>query len=186
MYADGNLKGAASYAPFDDEGTPVQKTCLFDRGVLKNYLLDLRSAEELNMFPTGNAMRRNRLYLTRDYLELPQASINSWVMDGGERQFDEIIFDLKEAVLIDQMMGLLMSCQVNGDFSGSISLGYKIKEGQIQGRIKDCMIAGHIYDLLSETHLEEISQDQRWILGAHGGTHMLPTLLLKDISISSK
>ncbi len=186
LYADGTLKGTASYAPFDDEGTPSQKNILFQNGVLKNYLLDLQSAEKLNMYPSGNAMRRNRLYMNRDYLELPSPSINSWVMDGGARQFDEIFLDVKEAVLVDQIMGLLMSCQVNGDFSGTISLGYHVKDGQVTGRVKDCMIAGNIYDLLSEVHLQEISQDQRWILGAHGGTHMLPTLFLKDIFLSTK
>ena len=48
------------------------------------------------------------------------------------------------------------------------------------------MIAGNIYDLLGPNHLQEISQDQRWIYGVHGGTHMLPTLFLKDVPISSK
>lgn len=186
LYADATLKGTASYAPFDDEGVATQKNSLFEHGVLKNYLLDLKSAEALNMYPTGNAFRRNRLYLNRDYLELPQPSINSWVLEGGENQFEEIFLETKEAVLVDQIMGLLMSCQVNGDFSGTISLGYQIKNGQITGRVKDCMISGNIYDLLSDKHLAEISQDQRWILGAHGGTHLLPTLFLKNISLSTK
>ena len=186
LFADGTLKGGALFAPFDDEGTPSQKNKLFERGELKNYLLDLRTAEELNMYPTGNGLRTGRLFQSKDYLELPRPAVNSWVLEGGERQFDEIFLETKQAVLIDQVMGLLMSTQVNGDFAGNIALGYWVENGEIKGRVKDCMLAGNIYDLLSEKHLEEITQDQRWVLGMHGGTHLLPTLFLKEISISAK
>ncbi len=186
LFADGTLKGGALFAPFDDEGTPSQKNMLFQRGELKNYLLDLRTAEELNMYPTGNGLRTGRLFQSKDYQQLPRPAVNSWVLEGGERQFDEIFLETKQAVLIDQVMGLLMSTQVNGDFAGNIALGYLIEEGEIKGRVKDCMLAGNIYDLLSEKHLQEITQDQRWILGMHGGTHLLPTLFLKEISLSAK
>lgn len=174
---DGTLRGAAHTAPYDDEGNPTSKKSIFDKGVLKNYLLDLRSSHDLNMFPTGNGRRTG--------LQPPVPTVSSWVLEGGERQFDEIFVEVKEAVLVDQLTGLLMSAQINGDFSGNISLGYKVENGQIVGRVKDCMISGNVYDLLSEKQLVEISQDQRWIAGANGGTHMLPTLFLKDISLSS-
>jgi len=174
---DGTLRGAAHTAPYDDEGNPTSKKSIFDKGVLKNYLLDLRSSHDLNMFPTGNGRRTG--------LQPPVPTVSSWVLEGGERQFDEIFDEVKEAVLVDQLTGLLTSAQINGDFSGNISLGFKVENGQIVGRVKDFMISGNVYDLLSEKQLVEISQDQRWIAGAYGGTHMLPTLFLKDISLST-
>lgn len=186
LFDDGTLPNAANTAPMDDEGTPTRKNSLIERGKLKNFLLDLRSAQELNMFPTGNGARVGRIFSTRSYLELPTPKVNNWVLEGGDRQFEEILFETKEAVIVDQLMGLIMSTQINGDFSGNISLGYKVEKGQIKGRVKDCMMAGNIYELLSEKHLVEISQDQRWISGLSGGTHLLPTVVLKDVNLSAK
>lgn len=186
LHDDGTLAGASNTAPFDDEGTPTQHTLLIERGVLKNYLLDLRSAQDLNMNPTGNAARIRRLYFSKIYTELPAPSTTSLILKGGERQFDEILDSLDDAVMIDQLIGLSMGTQLSGDFSGNIALGYKIENGKIAGRVKDCMLAGNIYELLGEKHLVELSQDQRWIAGAHGGTHLLPHLVLRHASLSAK
>lgn len=185
LYDDGLLSGSDACAPFDDEGVPRKKNVLFERGILKNYLLDLRSADELDMFPTGNGRRAGRFDALKTHLEPPRPGVNSWVLEGGERQFDEIFPDLDSGVMVDQIAGLKTSVQNNGDFSGAISLGYKIENGQITGRVENLVMTGNIYSLLSEKHLEEISHDQRWILGQFGGTHLLPTVFLKNVSLTS-
>jgi PmbA protein len=186
LYDDGTLKGASNTAPFDDEGTPTRRTPVIERGMLKNYLLDLQSADELGMNPTGNGYRLSRLYNSKEYTELPGPGVSSWVMKGGERQFDEIVDSLDDAILVDQMMGLHMSTHLSGDFAGNIALGYKIEKGKIAGRVKDCVFSGNFYELFGPKHLVEISQDQRWIGGAHGGTHLLPTVVLKNASLATK
>ena len=58
--------------------------------------------------------------------------------------------DIREGVLVDEMMGLFTSNFLAGDFSGNISLGYLVKNGEIVGRLKDTMITGNLYKLLKD------------------------------------
>ncbi|HUT73495.1 MAG TPA: metallopeptidase TldD-related protein [Armatimonadota bacterium] len=45
-------------------------------------------------------------------------------------------------------MGLGQSNIMNGDFSVNVSLGYKIEEGEIVGRVKNTMLADDACDAL--------------------------------------
>ena len=38
----------------------------------------------------------------------------------------------------------------NGEFSVNVSLGYKVENGQIVGRVKDLMVAGSIFELFAD------------------------------------
>ncbi len=49
----------------------------------------------------------------------------------------------------------------SGYFSCNVHLGFYVKGGEIQGRVKDVMISGNTYQALF--NLKEISRDSRWI-----------------------
>ena len=49
--------------PFDGEGLPTKRRAVIDDGVLTTWLLDLASARQLNLQPTGHGPRRRHLQL---------------------------------------------------------------------------------------------------------------------------
>src|SRR3712207_4285478 len=60
---DGSDGGAWGAYGVDDEGTPSQRTVLFDQGVLVGHLSDLRSAKKIGHPSTGNGRRQSYAHL---------------------------------------------------------------------------------------------------------------------------
>jgi PmbA protein len=186
LYDDGLMGTGCSTAAFDDEGVPMQRTPLVEAGVLRNFLTDLRTAQKLGLPLTGNGLKLKRLIQQKDLGQMPQPEITNWVMGGGERPSSEIIADLKDGVIVDSIMGIMMGNLVAGDFSGNVALGFKVENGKTVGRVKDTMIAGNIYKLLKGNLVELSSDVDRVGLMGFIGSHLYPHLLLKDVSISTK
>ncbi|MCK6508301.1 metallopeptidase TldD-related protein, partial [Myxococcota bacterium] len=56
---EGTLEGARGALNVDDEGNPVGKTMLVEKGVLTTYLHDTISAKHYKVKPTGNGRRES-------------------------------------------------------------------------------------------------------------------------------
>jgi PmbA protein len=186
IYDDGLAKDGYGTALFDDEGVPMQRTPVIENGVLSSFLTDLRTAEKLDLPRTGNGIRAKRLVLTKDLGKNPAPEITNWDMAGGDKPHEELIAEMGEGVIVDSIMGILMSNLVAGDFSGNVAYGLKVEGGKIQGRVKDTMVAGNMHRLLKENVVGISSDVER--VGQLGfvGSHKYPYLLLGDVSISTK
>ena len=91
-----------------------------------------------------------------------------------------MIKNIKEGLIIEQLMGAEQGNILNGDFSGNVLLGYKVENGAIAGRVKDTMVYGNVYQLLKE--ITAIGNDSRWIAGYVN----TPSICCPQISIASK
>jgi PmbA protein len=185
IYDDGLARGGYATSPFDDEGVPMQRTPVIEGGVLRHYLTDLRTAAKLDAPLTGNAGRAKRLVMTKDLGKVPGPEITNWEMAGGDDPHEELIEGMKDGIVVDRMMGILMSNLLAGDFSGNVSLGFRVEGGKLRGRVKDTMVAGNIYKLLRD-NVEAVSSDVERV-GQFGfvGSHKYPYVLMKDVSISA-
>jgi PmbA protein len=186
IHDDGLIQDGYNSAPFDDEGTPMQTTPIVEGGVLKSFLTDLRTSRKLGLPQTGNGIKAKRLFQTKDLGKVPAPEITNWVMAGGEKPHAELVAGMKEGVIVDSIMGILMSNLIAGDFSGNIAYGLKIENGKLVGRVKDTMVSGNIYRLLRDSLLEVSSDVERTGLMGFIGSHWYPYLLVKDVSISTK
>lgn len=157
--------------PCDDEGVPSQQTSLIDRGVVSNFIYDLQTAALANTQSTGNGERHGGV---------PAPSPSSLIIDNGDTSFEDMVKDVKEGLIIDTLMGAEQGNILNGDFSGNVLLGYKIENGEITGRVKDTMVAGNVYKLL--TQIEAIGKDTRWV----EGFLLTPYLYCSGLSVASK
>ncbi len=183
---DGLRPGGYRSAPFDDEGVPMQTTTLVESGVLKSYLTDLRTARKLNHADTGNGLKAKRLIGTKELGKAPAPEITNWVMEGGEKSHEELLSKVGSGVLVDSIMGLLMSNLIAGEFCGNLAYGLKIENGKTTGRVKDAMISGNIYKLLKR-NIVALSEDVE-LTGLLGGigTHWYPYVVLRDVTIATK
>ena len=186
LYDDGLMASGYGSGAFDDEGVPMQRTPLFEAGVLKNFLTDLRTAAKLNLPATGNGLKLKRLIQTKDLSKMPTSEITNWEMSGGEKPYAELLAGVADGVIVDSIMGIMMGNLVAGDFSGNVALGFKVEGGKIVGRVKDTMIAGNVYKLLKNQLVDLSSEVTRVGLMGFIGSHNYPHILLKDVSISSK
>ncbi|MFC1943258.1 TldD/PmbA family protein [Chloroflexota bacterium] len=158
--------------PCDDEGIPSQRTPLIEQGVVTSFLYDLQTAALAHTQSTGNG-RRGRG-------GLPSPSPSAFIIAPGKTTFDEMVKDIKEGLVIEQLMGATQGNILGGDFSGNVLLGYKVENGKIVGRVKDTMVSGNIYQLLKQ--IAAIGSEARWV----GSFLNTPPLYLSSVSVASK
>ena len=158
--------------PIDDEGVPSQCTPLIERGRIANFLYDLQTAALAHTRSTGNGRRGGG--------GLPSPSPSAFVIGSGDATFEEMVQDMKEGLVIEQLMGATQGNILGGDFSGNVLLGYKVESGKIIGRVKDTMVSGNIYQILKK--IIAIGSDARWV----GSFLKTPYLYCPSLSVASK
>ena len=158
--------------PCDDEGVPSQRTPLIEKGVVKGFLYDLQTAALAGKKSTGNGNRGRG--------GLPSPAASALVIAPGQTTFDDMVKDIKEGLVIEQLMGAEQGNILGGDFSGNVLLGYKIENGKIVGRVKDTMVSGNVYKLLKD--IAAIGSEARWV----SGFCQTPPFYCKGLAVSSK
>ena len=169
IYDDATIDMGDSSYPCDGEGTPSQRTPLFERGVLKNYLFDLQTAGIMKVKSTGNG--------SRGFSSQPSPGNSNVIVETGNMPLAAMIKDIKYGVLVDQVLGGGQSNVLAGEFSVNIDLGYLIENGKIVGRVKDCMFAGNVFEVFN--NIIAIGDKAEW----HGSTKV-PPFYFKAINIA--
>jgi PmbA protein len=91
-----------------------------------------------------------------------------------------MVEDMKEGLVVEEVIGAEQGNLLGGDFGGNVVLGYKVESGEIVGRVKDTMIAGNVYQVLKE--LPGIGREARWV----GGVLHTPPLYCSGVSVTTK
>jgi len=172
LWDDPTIPYRPASRPCDDEGIPSQCTPLIEQGVIANFLYDLQTAALAHTRSTGNGHRSPG--------GLPAPSPSAFIIAPGKATFDQMVNDIKEGLVVEQLMGATQGNILGGDFSGNVLLGYKVESGKIVGRVKDTMVSGNIYQLLKQ--ITAIGSDARWV----GGFLNTPPLYLPSVAVASK
>jgi PmbA protein len=173
LYSDGTTDYAGGSAPYDDEGIPIQRLPLIEEGILKNYYYDLQNAGEAGVKSTGNGFRHG-------FHASPSPGVANLIIPEGKTSFDEMIKDIKEGIIVDQVLGLGQGNVLSGAFSNNVQLGFKIKNGKIAGRIKNVMISGNAFEVMK--NVAAVGDKTRWV----SGQYLFPYICIKSLSVSSK
>jgi PmbA protein len=91
-----------------------------------------------------------------------------------------MVQDIKEGLVIEQLMGAEQGNILGGEFSGNVLLGYKIESGKLVGRVKNTMVSGNIYQVLKD--IAAFGKESKWV----GGWVLTPHILCPNISVASK
>jgi PmbA protein len=150
---------ASGARAIDNNGIPTRKQTIFERGLLERFLYDLDSAGLAGAEPTGNN----------------GCTPHSPRILPGDRPSAGLLADIEDGLYLRDIIGFGQSNIINGDFSGNIGLGYRIKNGEIIGRVKNTMIAGNLYEILKQNVL--LSSDME-----HEGRY--PHVVIEGVSVS--
>jgi len=172
LWDDPTLPYHPESRPCDDEGIPSQRTPLIQQGTVTNFLYDLQTAALAHTRSTGNGSRERG--------GLPTPSPSAFIIKPGNTTFDEMVSDIKEGLVIEQLMGAEQGNILGGDFSGNVLLGYKVERGRIVGRVKDTMVSGNVYQVLKQ--IAAIGSEAKWV----GGSINAPPLYCPTLSVAAK
>jgi PmbA protein len=163
--------GVGSY-PCDDEGTPSHRLALISDGKVANFIYDLQTAALAGTHSTGHGRRMGN--------SPPRPAISSLIIGKGRLSFSDMVKDMKEGLIVEQLIGADQGNLLAGDFGGNVLLGYKVENGEIVGRVKDVMISGNVYEVLSE--LLAVGCEARWV----DGVFQTPPLYCPRVSVATK
>jgi PmbA protein len=116
--------------PFDGEGLPTSRRAVIDDGVLTTWLLDLASARQLDLEPTGHG---------------PGGGTSNFYLEKGSLSPDELIADIKSGLYITDLIGFGVN-GVTGDYSRGAS-GFWIENGKKAWPVSGLTVAGNLKDM---------------------------------------
>jgi PmbA protein len=129
-------RGMAS-RPFDGEGLASNKRVLIADGALTGWVLDLRSARQLGILPTGNGARG---------LSSPPGPITSNLhLEPGSMSPEHMIGTIQQGLYITELIGNSVNL-VTGDYSRGAS-GFWIEQGKLAFPVSEITIAGNLRDM---------------------------------------
>ena len=129
-------RGLAS-RPFDGEGLTCSKRELIADGVLTGWVLDLRSARQLGLAPTGNG--------SRGLSSPPSPSTSNLHLEPGQLGPEQMIASIQKGLYITELIGNSVN-MVTGDYSRGAS-GFWIENGQLAFPVSEITIAGNLRDM---------------------------------------
>ncbi len=156
--------------PFDDEGSPTRTLTLIQDGELKLFYADLTIGQLLGSGSTGNGFRSG-------LGSYPTPGLVNLTVSPGTMSFAQLVQHMDSGIIIDQILG--SSAGISGDFSINVELGYRVKNGEILGRIKDTMVSGNVYTALKQ--IVAVGADIDW-----NGPCYTPSLVVEGLSITGR
>ncbi len=130
------LKGLGSKL-FDAEGLGTKKIDLISNGIVKNYLLNLSTAKQLNLKTNCNAVR--------NLSSPPSTGITNVLIRPGKTSEMEMINNISNGFYVTELLGSSVSL-ITGDYSRGAN-GFWIKNGVISYPISEATIAGNLKDM---------------------------------------
>ncbi len=179
LYDDPTIAYGPGSGIFDGEGIPATATAIIRDGAVNSFLLDLATAHNLDMKPTGNGWRSRAT-------ELPVPTASNVVLSYAHtKPLKEIIGNIKKGIIVHSLMGAWAGNPYTGQVSGNIDLGFLVENGEITGRIKDCMLSINAFQSFKDK-IEAASDQQEWGFLFSGANMLMPYMQFADVSISAK
>ena len=156
----------AGSRPFDGEGLPTVNKNFVEDGILKQLILDLRSARKLNLKPSGNA--------SRSLSSAPQPSPGNLELSPGNNTPLGIIKEIKNGLLVTSLIGSTIN-QNTGDYSRGAN-GFWIQNGEVAYPVNECTIAGNLKEML--LNLTAANDGKKHL------SRIIPSLLVENMMVA--
>lgn len=170
------MEGGLASRSFDGEGVASKYKKVVDKGVLKTYFHNLKTAKKDGVETTGNASKSS-------YKSSVGIAPSNLYVEKGEKTLEEMISSMDKGILITELQGLHSGLNsVSGDFSLA-ALGYEIKDGKIAKAVEQITVAGNYFELLK--NIEETGSDLKF--GLPGEAYIgSPSLKIKKLAIAGE
>jgi TldD protein len=141
MVDDGSMPGARGTTDFDDEGTPMKRNVLIEKGVLKLFMTDILSAKQLRMTRTGNGRRESFRFP-------PIPRMTNTFIDKGTDKPEDILASTKKGIYVQSLSGGSVN-PTTGMFNFTCRESYLIEDGKKTKPVKGATLIGSCMDIIS-------------------------------------
>lgn len=171
--------GRPASRPVDDECVPSRTTGLVEGGTVRGFIYDLETAARANTESTGHGQRSLFGRPTPGYTNLLVGPARPATGNGSARLGGGLAEELRDGLLVDELIGVGQGNVIGGAFSHPVALAYRIERGAIIGRVKDAPVAGNAYELWKR--VGGFGRDARWTSGRYA-----PSVLFNGVSVARR
>ena len=143
-----------------------KKIKLVSNGELTSWLLDCRSARQLNLETTAHASRSTN--------SPPTPAPSNIYLSTGNISKDDLVKSIKNGFYVTEMMGMSFN-QVNGDYSRGAT-GFWIQNGEITFPVSEVTIAGNMLNMYRTL---TPSSDLKFTTGIDS-----PTVMIENMTVA--
>jgi PmbA protein len=166
---DARRPGGLRSAPFDGEGTPTSSRTLVDKGVLRGYLTNIKTASKMGHSSSGNARRGS-------YASPSRIGPSNFYVEQGVDDPAALVKGLPKALAVTSLLNLHTIDPVSGEFSLGAT-GTYLEKGAPQHPVQGITIAGNLTHLFAS--VTGVGTDLTFGAGGIGS----PTLVVAELSI---
>ncbi len=166
---DARRPGGLRSAPFDGEGIPTTTQRLVEKGVLRGYLTNQKTARKLGTSSTGNARRSS-------YASPSRIGPSNFYVEAGVDDPKALVRGLGRALCITSLLNLHTIDPISGEFSLGAT-GTYLEKGAPQYPVQGITIAGNLTHLLAA--VTGVGGDLTFGPNGIGS----PTLVISELSI---
>jgi TldD protein len=140
LHDDATLPKGRGSLNVDDEGTPAARTLLIEKGILRGFMQDRRTARALGARPTGNGRRMS----FRHPVVVRMTNTN---VAPGSDSAEEIIKATPRGIYAVEFGGGEVDT-TTGQFTFGLREAYLIEDGKVTAPIKGAVLVGSGPDVL--------------------------------------
>lgn len=182
-YDDGTIPGEYGSIQKDDEGHPSQKTCLIEKGILKNYMVDRLGSQKTSYKMTGSSRRQN-------YKFSPTSRMRNTYIAAGEESLEDMVKDIDYGLFAETIGGGSVAPET-GNYNFSVTSARLIKKGRLDQPVKGASLIGSGLDTLSK--ITKVGKDLELAPGTCGSvsgwipvTVGQPPILVSELTVGGQ
>ncbi|MEW6058905.1 MAG: TldD/PmbA family protein [Actinomycetota bacterium] len=138
---DATVPNAWGSFSFDDEGTPAQRTVMFEAGVLRGWLSDRLRAQKEGVESSGNGRRQSYAHPP-----IPRMS-NTYILNGASSA-EDVLSSTERGVYVTSLGGGETN-PATGDFVFGVSEGFLIESGRVLAPVRGANLIGRAIEVMS-------------------------------------
>lgn len=166
---DATRKGGLASRPFDAEGTPSQRLVLIENGVFRSFMHNTDTAARTSQATTGHAKR--------DYRSTLGVGPTNLLLEPGGG------ITPGDGVLVTDLMGVHAGANpITGDVSVQ-AMGLETLAGETFP-VDDFAVSFNLFELLKR--VQEVGTDVREKPSSGGGSVIVPSIAVEDVSFAGK
>ncbi len=180
MVDDGTIPDLRGTTNYDDEGTPGQRNVLIEKGVLRGYMTDILSSNQLDMTRTGNGRREN-------FRHIPIPRMTNTFIENGKDKPADILASTKKGLYVQSLSGGSVN-PVTGVFNFTCREAYIIENGKKTIPVRGATLIGSCMGVISS--IDAVGDDLDFgsgICGKAGQSAEVtvgqPTLRIRGINV---
>ena len=141
MVDDGSLPNMRGTIDWDDEGTQARRNVLIEKGVLRAYMTDILSANQLGLDRTGNGRRESFRFM-------PIPRMTNTFIDNGDSDPADIVASTESGLYVQSLSGGSVN-PITGEFNFTCREAYLIENGQKTTPVKGATLVGNCQQVVS-------------------------------------